>query len=626
MVFPTESIISKFKLFWQYPVITEKTFFEQNKNDQTYLGFPWATIIDKNYNVDVIFNIINSYIKEGIQYYTCCQHIHFRKLISLFKRLNIHTLYTCHKTNIEDKISDIQLKPCPLYAANIEDPNRNTFFQNKDMLTISRKYLYSFQGAYNPRCYLTDIRKNIFNMKHPDNCFIKNIGGWHYENVVYSNKQNIYGELNESQNSSERTNQYNQLLLDSRYSLCPSGSGPNSIRFWESLAVGSIPILLADTLELPAHELWDKAIIRISEKKLEELPNILSNISHEKENNMRKNCVKLYEYYKNNYKNIEVNKERQIVHYCCGSYEKGDFGGVARYDYHILIAFPKRVHFTGPSQKDEMLLFLKNNLDAIIITDNHLACDIPNTHDVILVHHGVAKTHADREPTWNKYWKDLCCSGQEKMLYYRDPLKTKIISISEFCTHEFNKYYFNRYKLFNNTKILHTSELDITCRKLNWNSKPVILGNWSCINKGSIVVSKISEKTHYTFKTLNVKPTKNDNTGIINFNKKKQDIYLESDIFLQISLCEGNSYSTLDALLCGIPVVSTNVGLFFNDVPEDCFVKIEFERRNDIEYVKNRIDYAWENHIEIGRKGREWFLLNCNINDWINKMKKYVLL
>ena len=36
--------------------------------------------------------------------------------------------------------------------------------------------------------------------------------------------------------------------------------GPNSIRLWESLAVGAIPIILADTLELPKHKLWDKAI------------------------------------------------------------------------------------------------------------------------------------------------------------------------------------------------------------------------------------------------------------------------------------------------------------------------------------------------------------------------------
>ena len=43
--------------------------------------------------------------------------------------------------------------------------------------------------------------------------------------------------------------------------------------------------------------------INIVKSKLEELPNILSEISEEKEKEMRENCMKLYEYYKNNYKN-----------------------------------------------------------------------------------------------------------------------------------------------------------------------------------------------------------------------------------------------------------------------------------------------------------------------------------
>ena len=42
-----EDIIKKYKLFWQYPVITEKTFYEQQKHNVHYLGFPWATVIDK---------------------------------------------------------------------------------------------------------------------------------------------------------------------------------------------------------------------------------------------------------------------------------------------------------------------------------------------------------------------------------------------------------------------------------------------------------------------------------------------------------------------------------------------------------------------------------------------------
>ena len=49
-----DEIISDFKLFWQYPVITEKRFHAQNIENENYLGIPWATIIDKRYNLQLI--------------------------------------------------------------------------------------------------------------------------------------------------------------------------------------------------------------------------------------------------------------------------------------------------------------------------------------------------------------------------------------------------------------------------------------------------------------------------------------------------------------------------------------------------------------------------------------------
>ena len=86
---------------------------------------------------------------------------------------------------------------------------------------------------------------------------------WHFEKMVYSKSQNAKGDINSGENESRSRSHYNKILLDSRYSLCPSGSGPNSIRFWESLGAGSIPILLADTLELPEHHLWGESILRV---------------------------------------------------------------------------------------------------------------------------------------------------------------------------------------------------------------------------------------------------------------------------------------------------------------------------------------------------------------------------
>ena len=619
VVVMTKEIMEAQNLFWQYPAITEKTFYEQNKDNENFIGFPWATMIDKRIHPKTIIEMLRIFVNPNINYYTCCQHIHFRQLIPLFKVLNINCVYTPQKIKNEDKIGDVFVRPCPLYAVNLEDSARNSEFLNINLIEKERPLLYSFHGAYNPKLYLSGVRKNIFEMNHPDNTSVKNIGVWFYESVVYSTKQNKTGEINTTGQYEESTKSYNKLLLDSRFSLCPSGSGPNSIRFWESLGSGAVPILLSDSLELPEHELWEQAIVRVLEKDVEKIPEILGEINAEQEKMMRKNCLKLYKNYRTNYRK----KRPQIVHYCCGSYKKGDYGGVARYDYHISQLFPQYRHFTGPREKNDLLCYLGRHKDSVIvITDNHLACDIPNEYKVLLVHHGVAETHATREPDWNKYWRDLCCNGQKQMLYHRQPETTKIISISQFCTDEFTKYYGDKYKEFKNTKILHTSELDESIFKKEWNKNPIIIGNWKDKNKGKFIVEELMKKDKYRFVPMNVYPDKNN---INEWNKRKQKAYVDCDVYLQLSLCEGFSYAALDALLCGIPVISSNVGLFYNDIPDDCFLKIDWERMNDEEYIEEKINYALKNKKELGRKGRDWYLKNCSFNLWKNKMKQVIL-
>ena len=307
-MFNTEQILQNHRLFWQYPVITEQQFYTQNKHDDQYCGVPWATLIDKRTTTNDIVRIVLPYMKQlqkNKGYTTCCQHISFRTLLPMFKSMGITTVYTPHKIKGEDYLYDIKLMPCPLYAVNIEDEKRNEVFKQCDLLEKKRKYLYSFAGGYQHNCYLTDIRLRIFklNNKKRQDCMIINTGDWHFNCDVYQGGQDINGNLNENQQHKINTKIYNDILLNSRYTLAPSGSGPNSIRFWEALGVGSIPVLLADTLELPKHELWEKAIVRIKESELDKLDDILSKISKKEEQKRRENCMKIYKHFQNNYRN-----------------------------------------------------------------------------------------------------------------------------------------------------------------------------------------------------------------------------------------------------------------------------------------------------------------------------------
>ena len=612
-MFETERLMEQLHLFWQYPVVTEKTFYEQEKDNPDYAGVPWATIIDKKYNLRVVYQLLKPYFKKD-NYHTCCQHIAFHVLIPLLKLLKIKTVYTPHKLKKVDNYQGIAFISCPLYAVNIEDDSRNEEFKDVDYMSVERPYLYSFIGTYNPRIYISDIRKRIFDMKHASNTLVESTVQWHFENIVYGSGQTTLGEEATTNTHIEGTHNYNDALLKSKYSLCPSGAGPNSIRIWESLATGAIPVILADTLDLPSHPLWNKAVIQMQEKELDTMPVKLASISRREEEERRLNCLIIYNHFKNNY----ANRSRETIHYCCNTYYSGATGGVPRYDYQLSLICPQRKFFAGPGHAQHLRQYLKQCKNPLVITDNHLACDIPNEYEVLLVHHGCAKTTAERNPDWGEPWRSLCTQGQDRMLKCRNPGNTTIISISQACTDDFTKYYGDAYVRFPRVDMLHPSELDDSRYKQTFSAVPIVLGNWGHIKKGSAVIPHLVKNlTSMKFKQLSIHLKDRD---FVAFNRRKQDIYLESDIFLQLANSEGNAYATLDALMCGLVVVASNVGLFYNNVPEDCFVKLDWERNGDVEYVTEKLEYAWENRETISKKGREWYMENCRFRDWKLKM------
>jgi len=292
------------EVFWQYPVITEETFAKQQTTNNNYVGFPWATVIDSKMNENEIYQMIIKDVDINKFNITCCQHISFRKLIPLFKRIGIKVLYTPHKLINENNIDGIIIKPCPLYAVNVENDSKNSTFKNKDIF-MDRKYLYSFQGAHR-QDYLTDVRKHIFEFPKKPDVFIQNTGSiWHFDEIVYSKKQNSSKNFQESDQHKNNTESYNELILNSKFTLCPSGTGPNSIRFWEALAMGSIPVLLSDSLELPNHPLWNQSIIKLKESNINKLDEILRSKKNEEILEMQKNCLEIYKYFRNNYINSE---------------------------------------------------------------------------------------------------------------------------------------------------------------------------------------------------------------------------------------------------------------------------------------------------------------------------------
>jgi len=171
----------------------------------------------------------------------------------------------------------------PLYAVYSNN--------EKPIMIKDRIYLASFIGNYDTEWYLTDIRMGIVKeFSNKPDCYIKKREKWHYNEYVYKDNEVI---------DKEKTEEYINILKQTQFSLCPSGSGPNSIRLWESLSFGSIPVILADTYVLPQITgiEWSKYVIKWEESNIGELYEYLKTVPESEIERKSSLCVELFNSY-----------------------------------------------------------------------------------------------------------------------------------------------------------------------------------------------------------------------------------------------------------------------------------------------------------------------------------------
>jgi hypothetical protein len=129
------------------------------------------------------------------------------------------------------------------------------------------KYLFSFLGRNSH-----DVRNVIFNInfKRKD-IFIHD-----------SSEFNLFTH-DEDVNKLEFQKKFCDILLQSKFSLCPRGFGANSFRLFESMQLGIAPIIISDDWILPNGPDWRKFSIIIKEKDIKNLEVIVQ----EYENNYK---------------------------------------------------------------------------------------------------------------------------------------------------------------------------------------------------------------------------------------------------------------------------------------------------------------------------------------------------
>ena len=263
--------------FWQYPCATEKQAYENhlnirngehvditNKEVNIYVPLPWATYVDKkgfpDRYLERVKTLISMYKKiaqgEGfkLKVHTVCQHIHWVRMLEKAEWLGVTNFHLSHKDSTSERKQEeigtsLALHGWPLIAVNYVTPDRSEGMERKPM--EERKLLASFIGAHMPH-YRDDSRIKLFEAAKEcgrDDVFVDLGNEWHFNKVVYEEQVlNREVEAHHIDEHHKKTFRYNSILSDSKFSLCPEGAGPNTLRFWESIAVGSIPVIFSEDL------------------------------------------------------------------------------------------------------------------------------------------------------------------------------------------------------------------------------------------------------------------------------------------------------------------------------------------------------------------------------------------
>jgi hypothetical protein len=311
--------------FWQYPAATERQAYEnhlgiarganvdaQSKTVHTYLALPWATYIDRKVLPEEVLGYMAPRVQGlsrlarelgySLRVHTVCQQIYWRRILDSFVDVGVTDLHISHA--VVDLISEplpLRVHSWPLIAPNIEVPDRRKGLIFAKPLK-DKRYLASFIGAHMPH-YLSNVRVRLAEIsteaERPD--ILVDLGkDWHFNKVVY-NEQVKRKPLSEGDSKQvlNAAAHYNEVLSDSVFSLCPEGAGPNTLRLWESLAIGAIPVVIADDWLPPNPRSGDPGLescaVFISRDELGSLFHRLDGISNDERERMARSAMTYYQ-------------------------------------------------------------------------------------------------------------------------------------------------------------------------------------------------------------------------------------------------------------------------------------------------------------------------------------------
>jgi hypothetical protein len=266
-----------------------------------------------------------------------------------------------------------------------------------------------------------------------------------------------------------------------------------------------------------------------------------------------------------------VGKLPRLVSLVPRRFEDGDFSGVPRFDFELRRALPEVNSVATNWRTRAWLKWLAwREPDTIIITGNETSLLVPPSLRTIVMHHGCAQTHLDRDPD-EVAGKPLrvFCRAQRAM--YGLPNRW-FVAIAEWTAQQFSSHYGVPL-----APVL-PSWVESIERKPRNDGRKVVLGDFRTPNKGDQAVVALRELApHIEFRPLKCT------------YQTRRAAYAEVDAYLCLSLSEGGSFAVSDAEAARLPLITTDVG---NYLEYAASYVLPWQRRDDAAFVIEQVEQA----------------------------------
>lgn len=301
-----DSIHYPIKNLWQSPAITEYMSYLQirfSDKIKNYVAFPWAVLFDnhivKKQNTNVNLPFIDLYtkilkkniFKDGV---TVIQIIDWRDYLPVFKLLGIKKVFASHCSKPE-KYNDIEIYPFFLYSYTYDYYNNNNNLISNMIISVSTN------KDREKLCDKLNLSKNINIKKNND---------WFFKKFVYHYQLfHKFIKTSDIKLLLKNHNDYMNYIKDSSFQLCLRGRGDNTIRIFESLKLGIVPVIDFDLKIESINFDLNNYVIKLNFNDLINYININNDISNFEVNNINflEKVKELKIKIRNDYKLIRIN-------------------------------------------------------------------------------------------------------------------------------------------------------------------------------------------------------------------------------------------------------------------------------------------------------------------------------